>query len=607
MIFTSEMDRKTSLGYSIILLMMIIIGISGYTSLNKVVDGMENYISSQKIKDIIHHVKEEIDLYIANEYDEGRDIQKEAKRKALWYIAALPELAITGAGNDFKIKVQKTLKETRAIEKSFNQYVNLSEQKRSLRVIIERTLDKMIKTVKTGEFGIDDMVNTSVILQADLDNYMSRNSENRWKIVENSLAGFKKAANKWRVLVDSSDQLLPISKEILVQAEIIEKNLYDYHKKVVEQNKYKTLINSGKTRINNLLADLGLITITKMKKIEKYSKLTIIICIIGSVLFGTFFFVLAIRSMKRKIQSVIDGIFQGMGQVAITSNQVSDTSQKLAAHSSQQAAAVEEISSFLEDNASTSEQNAQNAIKTDEHTKKSTQIMKNVKKSLMELTESMREITSSSERTYKIIKTIDEIAFQTNLLALNAAVEAARAGEAGAGFAVVADEVRNLAMRAAEAAKNTAAIIQDTVNKVQKGSKLVRSSNEAFIQLTENSSQIVDLVGKIAIASKDQAKKIRHLNTSLFQMDEMTQDNAASSQELASISEEMVAQAEQMKAYIATLAQMIKGRSGSSYSKLSYTSVKAKSLDMPSKDRPAIDQEPDSEPLLPENDNKKVG
>ncbi len=609
MIFTSELDRKTSLGYSIILLMMIIIGISGYLSLNKVIDGMENYASGRRIKDIIYHVKEEIDLYIANEYNEGRHIQAEAKKKALWYIAAslnaLGEMENSLTSNDFNIKLRKALKETSDLKKNFGQYAKLSEQKQSLELIIGRTLDKIIKIIKTGEFGIDDMVNSWMILHTGVDNYMSRNSEKRWKILEKSLVDFGKTANRWRFLVDSSAQLLPISKNILMQFEIIEKNLRKYHKKAFQQDKYKTLINLGKTRINNLLADLGHITITQMKEIEKRSKLTIIICIIGSVLFGTFFFLLAIRSMKRRIQGVIDGIFEGMGQVTMTSNQVSDASQKLAAHSSQHAAALEEISSSLEENASITEQNAQNAIKTDDHTKKSTEIMENVKKSLMELTDSMIEITSSSERTSKIIKTIDEIAFQTNLLALNAAVEAARAGEAGAGFAVVADEVRNLAMRAAEAAKSTAAIIQDTVNKVHRGSKLVRSSNEAFTQLTENSSKIAELVGKIALASKDQAKQIRQLNTTLFQMDEITQDNAASSEELASISEEMAAQAEQMKSYIATLAHMIKGSSETSYSKLSSVSIKAKPLDMPSTDRLTIDEQSYSKPLLPENDNKK--
>jgi methyl-accepting chemotaxis protein len=173
------------------------------------------------------------------------------------------------------------------------------------------------------------------------------------------------------------------------------------------------------------------------------------------------------------------------------------------------------------------------------------------------LTGSMREISTASEETSKIIKTIDEIAFQTNLLALNAAVEAARAGEAGAGFAVVADEVRNLAMRAAEAAKNTADLIEGTVKKVQDGSDLVNRTNEAFIQVSESSSKVGDLVGEISAASNEQAQGIEQVNTAVAEMDKVTQQNAANAEESASASEEMSAQAEQMKAIVGELVALV--------------------------------------------------
>ena len=167
--------------------------------------------------------------------------------------------------------------------------------------------------------------------------------------------------------------------------------------------------------------------------------------------------------------------------------------------------------------------------------------------SMNRLTDAVKSIKTSSDQTAKIVKTIDEIAFQTNLLALNAAVEAARAGEAGKGFAVVAEEVRNLAMRSAEAAKNTSNLIEESVKNTENG---VVINQEVLRNLDEISGQVnkvSEMMSEIAAGSEQQSQGIDQINTSVDQMNQLTQHNAANSEESASASEELGSQAEELR------------------------------------------------------------
>jgi methyl-accepting chemotaxis protein len=265
------------------------------------------------------------------------------------------------------------------------------------------------------------------------------------------------------------------------------------------------------------------------------------------------------RSITKPVNRIIESLSDGAGQVTSASGQVSAASQQLAEGSSQQAAALEETSSSLEEMSSMTKQNADNAAQANSLMNETYLVVGQANQSMAQLTMSMQEISSASDETAKIIKTIDEIAFQTNLLALNAAVEAARAGEAGAGFAVVADEVRNLAMRAAEAAKNTANLIEGTVAKVKEGSELVHKTAEAFTLVATRTNQAKDLVGEITAASNEQAQGVDQISKAVSEMDKVVQQNAANAEESASASEELSAQAETMKGIVEELASVVQG------------------------------------------------
>ncbi|MHB8091014.1 MAG: methyl-accepting chemotaxis protein [Syntrophales bacterium] len=232
------------------------------------------------------------------------------------------------------------------------------------------------------------------------------------------------------------------------------------------------------------------------------------------------------------LAQAVDTMRQKMGEavgVAV------ETSQALSDAASEQAASIEETSSSLEEMASMIKSNADSTETANALMTGAKETIEKADGSMNQLTVSMKEIASASEQTQKIVKTIDEIAFQTNLLALNAAVEAARAGEAGAGFAVVAGEVRNLALRAAEAAKNTASLMGDIVGKVHGGEKLVAATSNDFFAMKENSNKVVDLVSGIASASREQSIGIEQINQAILHLNQATQQNASSSEELAAI------------------------------------------------------------------------
>ena len=251
----------------------------------------------------------------------------------------------------------------------------------------------------------------------------------------------------------------------------------------------------------------------------------------------------------------------GRGEGRLGGQPGGTSSQSLSQGATEQAASLEETSASMEEMASMTRKTSENAHQAATLVTGVAQQVEESNAALAGMVTSMSAIRESSNKVAKIIKTIDEIAFQTNILALNAAVEAARAGEAGMGFAVVADEVRNLAQRSAQAAKDTAALIEESIARSQEGSGKVEQVASAIATITSSVSQVKAIVQEVREASRQQTQGIDQVTQAIAQMEKVTQTTAATAEESAAASEELNAQAEGSMAVVHELEAMVGGAS----------------------------------------------
>ena len=292
-----------------------------------------------------------------------------------------------------------------------------------------------------------------------------------------------------------------------------------------------------------------------------YNLALILVSIIGvalALILGIFIS----RSISRPVNRVTEDLFNSSNSLESAAGQVSSSSQELSSGASELASSVEEMTSSLQELQSIIESTTKNVVEAELMTREAMDGAKDNSSQMDEMLKAMNEISENSRKISKIIKVIDDIAFQTNILALNAAVEAARAGDAGRGFAVVAEQVKSLAQKSAEAAKETADLMENAINSVSSGNNIA----DKVKKVSEKAQGVLGKVGammdEVTRASKEQLNGANQVNKAVSQINTIVENTAASSEETASAGEELLSQAEMLKGVVNKLNVMVKGRKG---------------------------------------------
>jgi aerotaxis receptor len=251
----------------------------------------------------------------------------------------------------------------------------------------------------------------------------------------------------------------------------------------------------------------------------------------------------AVNQTGLSLRSLVDDVDERAMSVAAASAEIAAGNMDLSSRTEDQASSLEETAASMEELTSTVKQNADNARQANQLAESASGVAVKGGRVVSQVVDTMSAINASSKKIVDIIGVIDGIAFQTNILALNAAVEAARAGEQGRGFAVVAAEVRNLAQRSAAAAKEIKALIGDSVDKVEEGSKQVLDAGQTMDEIVTSVKRVTDIMAEITVASREQTSGIEQINQAITQMDQVTQQNAALVEEAAAAAASLQEQA----------------------------------------------------------------
>lgn len=596
---TMTLGKKVSSGFAILLLIAISIGILAIFNMSSV---------------------ETISKKLADEYVEEVEIANNVERNSLLTMfeirgyTATEDESYLNSGKNYMEKVYQHLKEAddlankypsltklaeaasrakdsvrlyeKLIEETKSTITKISENRKSLDKSAQMYMQNATKYLATQNESFNSDIDAKAIpqiLQERLEKVTLINdvidigNEIRVKNFKAQANGdlelLKDTLKIFPRVFDKIDNMKKITKKEsnLSELENIKEAAESYRTAIQEylQNRLildelaKKRIEAGNTVVSNAknTAILGMEQTSQLSKEAADSLSTastvMIIGLIIAILVGVIIAYFLIQSITNPIIEITKVISDASGQVVSASEQISSSSISLAEGASQQASSVEEVSATIEESTAINNQNAENAKEADTLAKVATESASKGNNKVKSLMKSMEDINTSSERISKIIRTIDEIAFQTNLLALNAAVEAARAGEHGLGFAVVAEEVKNLAQRSATAAKETATIIEESIEQIKQGNQIARETNEAFADILDKVKKTSNLIGEIAISVNEQAEGMNQISGAMGQIDQVTQQNAANSEEVAASAEELNAQAITMLESIKVIAELV--------------------------------------------------
>lgn len=285
----------------------------------------------------------------------------------------------------------------------------------------------------------------------------------------------------------------------------------------------------------------------------------VILGLIATIIISQYIAYLVAKNIDKTVSVIIDDLTLASSNLNSISKELTTNGRILAEGTTQQAASMQETSLTLEESASMLHQTTQNTKEADSLARQAKEVANQGDSDMRIMLESMEELKKSSAEISKIIRVIDEIAFQTNILSLNAAVEAARAGDAGKGFAVVAEEVRNLAQRSAQAAKDTANIIESNIDLSVKCLKITEQVSESLITIKDETNKVSELLEEISTASQEQEIGITQINNAMSKMENVIQANAKSAQEGACSADQVAVFSDQMKEFVMALTGLVKG------------------------------------------------